>query len=282
MGRTLTALVAQVRPVSFDAVGTLSKFEDEVAMAVSQFPGVDILIFPELYLTGEDPFVPGAPDGYADRVAEPVPGPTSDRAGKVAGRSGRWIVAGSILERDGDRIYNTALVFSPDGALVARHRKIFPWRPWEIVAPGDVATVFDIPGKGRLGLMTCYEGWFPEAARGLALAGAELIVQPSMTATSDRDQEIVLARGTAITNQCFVLGVNAVSTIGGGRSIGVDPEGRVLFEGGPGEELHVEVLDMDRPGVVREHGTLGLNRVWRHFHEAPRGLFEPYRRFLEG
>ena len=281
MGRILTLLAAQVAPVPFDPAATLSKFEDEVATAVREFPGVEVLVFPELYLTGEDPFAPGAPEGYAERVAESVPGPTSDRVGKVAARVGRWIVAGSILERAGEAVHNTALVFSPDGSLTARHRKLFPWRPWERVAPGNGATVFDVPAAGRLGLMTCYEGWFPEAARGLALAGVELILQPSMTATSDRGQEIVMARAAAIANQCHVVSVNAVTTIGGGRSVGVDPEGRVLFEGGPGEEFHIEVLDMARPDVVREHGTLGLNRVLRHLHEAPRSVFEPYRRFLE-
>jgi formamidase len=280
VGRTLTLLAAQVAPVPFDPAATLTKFEDEVATAVREFPSVDVLAFPELYLAAEDPFVPGAPDGFTERVAEPVPGPTSDRVGKVAARAGRWIVAGSILERASRSIFNTVLVFSPDGSLIARHRKLFPWRPWEQVAPGDAATVFDVPDKGRFGLMTCYEGWFPETARGLALAGAELILQPSMTATSDREQEIILVRAAAIANQCHVVSVNAVTTVGGGRSVGVDPEGRVLFEGGPGEELHIEVLDMDRPGVVREHGTLGLNRVWRHFHQAPRSVFEPYRRFL--
>jgi len=281
VSRVLTTLAAQVRPVSFDPAATVSKFEDEVALAVREFPSVDMLVFPELYLTGEDPFTAREDEERVGRVAEPVPGPTCDRASKVAARAGRWIVAGSILERDGGSIYNTALVFSPDGALAARHRKLFPWRPWERVGAGDRATVFDVPEKGRVGLMTCYEGWFPETARGLALAGAELIVQPSMTATSDREQEIVLARAAAIANQCLVVNVNAVTTIGGGRSVAVDPEGRLLFQAGVGEELIIEVLDMDRPAVVRERGTLGLNRVWAHLHEAPRAVFEPYRRFLE-
>jgi predicted amidohydrolase len=282
VSRTLTLLAAQVRPVPFDPAATLSKFEDEVAVAVREFPSVDLLVFPELYLTGEDPFTPGAPPGFGDRVAEPVPGPLSDRAAKVAARAKRWIVAGSILERAGDELFNTALVFSPEGNLVARHRKLFPWRPWERVASGSAATVFEVPDKGRIGLMTCYEGWFPETARGLALAGAELILQPSMTATSDREQEIVLARSAAIANQCLVVNVNAVTTVGGGRSVAVDPEGRLLFEAGTGEELLIEVLDMDRPALVRERGTLGLNRVWHHLHEAPPEVFEPYRRFLEG
>jgi len=84
--------------------------------------------------------------------------------------------------------------------------------------------VFDIPGVGRLGLMICYDGWFPEVARGLALQGAEIIFQPTLTTTPDCEEEFVLARANAIANQCFVVNVNAATTIGGGRSIGVDPE----------------------------------------------------------
>jgi predicted amidohydrolase len=129
--------------------------------------------------------------------------------------------------------------------------------------------------------MICYEGWFPEIARGLALQGAELIIQPSLTTTPDRAEELILARGNAIVNQCFVVNVNGVATIGGGRSIAVDPEGRVLFSAGIGEEFLVEVIDFDRVGAVRESGTRGLNRVWQHFSEAPPAILDGYRALLE-
>ncbi|MDQ4005374.1 MAG: carbon-nitrogen hydrolase family protein, partial [Actinomycetota bacterium] len=123
-----------------------------------------------------------------------------------------------------------------------------------------------------------YDGWFPEVARSLAARGAEVIVQPSLTTTPDREEEIVLARAHAIANQVYVVNPNAASTIGGGRSVAVDPEGRLLFEAGPGEEFVLEVLDLERVGTVRELGTRGLNRVWEHFHEAPPAAMEAYRR----
>lgn len=281
MGRLLTVFGAQVSPVAFDPGATFAKFEEEVREAVREFPRADLLVFPELYLTGEDPFTGGDSHAFAETVAEPIPGPTTERVSRVASRARRWILAGSILERSDGGVYNTAIAFSPGGDLVARHRKIFPWRPWEASAPGDGPTVFDIPGVGRVGIMTCYEVWFPETARGLALRGAEVIVQPSLTATGDRGEEIVMARAAAIANQCFFVSVNAASTMGGGRSAGIDPEGRVLFEAGSNQEFVLEVLDLDRVGVVREHGTRGLNRVWQHFLDAPPTVFEPYRRFLE-
>ena len=284
MSRSLTVLAAQVRPVTGDPAATLDKFEDEVQMARTVFRDAQLLCFPELYLTGDDPFARGAPPDLEREVAQPIPGPLTDRVGKIAARAKRWISAGSMFETGEDgAIHNTALVFDPTGELVARYRKLFPWRPFETSTPGDApAPVFEIPGIGKIGVMICYDGWFPEVARGLALAGAEAIVQPTLTTTPDREQELVLARANAIVNQCFVINVNAVPSIGGGRSIGVDPEGRVLFELGQAEEFALETLELDHAGRVYEHGTRGLNRVLHHLREAPTAVFEPYRRFLEG
>lgn len=282
MSRILAILSAQVRPVAYDPAATLDKFEEEVRTATRSFREADLLLFPELYLTGEDPFTGNEPEGFTEDVAEEIPGPLTERVGKIAARAKRWIAAGSILERaQGGGVHNTALVFSPDGELAARYRKLFPWGPFERSVPGNEAPpVFDIPAVGRLGLMICYDGWFPEVARGLALQGAELILQPTLTTTPDREEELVLARANAIANQVFVVNVNAATTIGGGRSIGVDPEGLVLFECGQNEELIVQVIDLDRVASVRERGTRGLSRVWKHLGEAPAAVFEPYRRLI--
>jgi predicted amidohydrolase len=283
VSRTLTVLSAQVAPVRYDPAATLDKFEDEVQLARKAFRDAELLLFPELYLTGDDPFAPDAPADFERETAQPIPGPLTERVGKIAARAKRWMCPGSMFELgEGGAVHNTALVFDPDGELIARYRKLFPWQPFETSTPGDVAApVFEIAGVGRLGLMICYDGWFPEVARGLALAGAEAILQPTLTTTPDRDQELVLARANAIVNQCYVLNVNAVPTVGGGRSIGVDPEGRVLFETGQTEEFVLETIDLDRAAHVRAHGTRGLNRVLQHLEAAPRGVFEPYRRFIE-
>ena len=109
MSRILTVVAAQVRPVPFDPAATLQKFEEEVRMLRGGFPDADLYIFPELYLTGEHPFV-RAPSGY-DENAQPIPGPLTRAIGRIAKRAGRWIVAGSIVEQVGDSRYNTAVVF---------------------------------------------------------------------------------------------------------------------------------------------------------------------------
>jgi predicted amidohydrolase len=114
---------------------------------------------------------------------------------------------------------------------------------------------------GRIGLMICYDGWFPEVARHLAWMGAEVILHPSLTTTSDRPQELVLARANAIVNQVFVVNVNAGSP-GLGGSLIVDPEGHDLQVAGQGEVFMTEVLDLDAVTRVREYGTVGMSRMW--------------------
>jgi formamidase len=183
-----------------------------------------------------------------------------------------------MLELDGDRVYNTALVFAPSGRLAVRYRKVFPWRPFETVNRGtDAPPVFRIPGVGQLGVMICYDGSFPEMARSLALRGAEVILHPTLTSTPDRDQELVMAQANAIANQCYVLNVNAVSTYANGRSIGVDPHGRVLFELGEGESFAIETLDLDLVRASRRHGSRDLSRLLQHVREAPPAVFDAYR-----
>jgi len=280
VSRILTVLSAQVAPVPWDPAATLDRFEEHVRSARRAFPEVDLMIFPELYLTAVDAFTSGGDDDWERRVAEEIPGPLTDRVGKIAAKAKRWIVAGSINERSADRLYNTAIVLSPDGELAAAYRKLFPWRPYETVDAGtEPAPVVEIPEKGRVGVMICYDGWFPEVARGLALNGAELIAQPTATTTPDREEEVVLARANAVVNQVYVFNPNMVSTFGPGRSVGVDPEGRLLFEAGAGEELFVEVVDLDRVTEIRRRGTRGITRPWQHFREGPLdAVLGPYRR----
>lgn len=276
MSRLLHIIGVQARSAEGDPDATVDLFEREVRTLRAALPEAQLYLFPELWLTGIHPFRHGKPER---ELAVPVPGPLTERLGKVAERAERWICAGSIYERGrGEAIHNTALVFSPEGDLVTTYRKLYPWMPFDHETPGSKpAPVFDIPDVGRLGVMICYDGWFPEVARGLALQGAEVILHPTLTSTPDREEELVLARANAIVNQCYVLNINGALALGGGRSIGVDPEGRVLFEGGTGEEHFSEILDLDRVSTVREHGTRGLNRLLRHFTEdSPTAVLEPY------
>jgi formamidase len=276
MTRSLHVVGAQLSPVAGDPESTFATFAAEVRTIRGSFPKAQLYLFPELYLTGDMPFRRHVP---MPGNRHQVPGPLTDRIGDIARRARRWIQAGSIYEAAGRKTFNTALLFAPDGRLAASYRKLFPWMPFEGTDPGSAPPpVVELPRIGAAGMMICYDGWFPEVPRSLALRGAEVILHPTLTSTADREEELVLARANAIANQCYVLNVNGALEVGGGRSIGVDPEGRVLFEGGSGEEYLSEVLDLDRVRTVRERGTRGMNRLlWQLAEHGPAAADPDYR-----
>jgi predicted amidohydrolase len=114
---------------------------------------------------------------YAD-CAEPIPGPSTAYFGRLAQQHDLYIVAG-LLERDGHLIYNVAALIGPDGQVVGKYRKMTLPRG-EVeggIAPGDDYPVFDTR-FGKVGMMICYDGFFPEVARELSKRGAEVIAWP--------------------------------------------------------------------------------------------------------
>ena len=273
MSRLLGVAAVQMAPVPWDPAASLSKLEDTSSAVVTQRPWVDLLLFPELCLTGFAPYVPD-PRAAVDQ-GELIPGPTSDRLCAFARKLKRWLVPGSLLEEDDGRTFNTSIVISPDGEIRAKYRKMFPWRPYEKVSAGDSFCVFEIPRVGKLGLCICYDMWFPEVARTLCWMGAEVILTPSATATPDRPAEEILCQANAISNQCFFVDVNITGPFGGGGSLIADPDGRLLQQAGQHEAILAQTLDLDLVTRTRERGTLGLNQVWKMLRDA-RIRFPPY------
>jgi predicted amidohydrolase len=111
-------------------------------------------------------------------VAEPIPGPSTDYFGRLANEHNLYIVPG-LLERDGHLVYNVAVLIGPDGRVVGKYRKVCLPRG-EVeggIAPGAEYPVFETR-FGRVGLMVCYDGFFPEVARELSNRGAEVIAWP--------------------------------------------------------------------------------------------------------
>ena len=164
-----------------------------------------------------------------------------------------------MWELDGDKLYNTSLVISPEGEIAAKYRKMFPWLPYEAgTTPGDQFCVFDIPNVGRFGLCICYDMWFPEVSRQLAWMGAEVIIQPTLTPTSDRELELVMARANGLFNQCYFVSINGIGEWGGGRSTIIDPDGRILQEASTNQTFITELIDLDHTARTREYGTLEM------------------------
>ena len=223
------------------------------------FPQVDMVVLPEL--------------SFIDTMkkmkdqAEEIPGDLTKFFSKLAKKYGVWLVPGSMYERSGDDVFNTALVFSPKGEIIGKYRKRYPWCPYEKTKPGKDPFVFNIDGVGKVGIMICYDLWFPEVARDLINLGAELILVPTMTTTGDRSQEKLIARATAITQQCYVVSCNGVGYGGVGESMIVDPEGHALQEGGSGPFIQTAVIDFDRVRILREHGIAGVSRPWKDYRQ---------------
>jgi formamidase len=273
--RPLSIAALQTSPVARNPEGTLGSLAARLPAVKAAAPHVQLVLLPELHLSATPPIL-DEHSGYADEVAVTIPGPITESLGHLARETGVWLVPGSLYERGEDgRVHNTALAFAPDGELVARYRKVFPWQPHETSAPGGEFVVFDMPDVGRVGLAICYDGSFPETFRQLAWLGAEVVLQVNLTATSDREQELVMARANAIFNQLYVVSLNASEPTGVGRSVIVDPEGLVRLSTGSGEELLTDVLDLDAVNRVRRFGTAGVSRMWEQVTRAAPGISFP-------
>lgn len=259
----------QMSVVPWDKEATVAKMIDAVQQISLNFPWVQMIVFHELAAPGLVQFVSADSPDIWKRNAEPIPGPTTERFAQIARKTRKWLLPGSFYERDHDGYYNTAVVISPEGEIVAKYRKMFPWLPYESgVKAGQEFCVFDVPDVGRFGVAICYDLWFPEVARTLAWMGAEVILQPTMTPTSDRDLELVMMQANAIFNQCYLISVNGVGPYGGGRSLIVDPDGRVLQQASAHDTILTETLDLDHVTRTREYGTIGLAQTLKQLRDS--------------
>jgi deaminated glutathione amidase len=235
----------------------LAQIEREIVRTCKRFPWVQMVVLPELCTFGPNP-----------KLAVQLPGEVENSYRELARQNNIWLIPGSIFERDGAHIYNTSPVINPAGEVVARHRKLFPFMPYESgVSSGDRFVVFDVPGAGRVGLLICYDMWFPEVARTLAWMGAEAIICPTMTTTIDRDVELAISRSTAAINQAWFINVNTAGDLGLGRSIVVAPDGTVVYTAGSMREIITVELDFAQVQQVRERGLFGQCQTLKSFRD---------------
>ena len=223
--------------------------------------GADLAILPELfnYL---------GPASEHPRIAEPIPGPATDRLSALAARHRMYILGGSILERVAgeSRLCNTSTLFDRSGVLLARYRKLHlfdvdldgqaPYRESASVAPGGEIVTADTE-FGRVGLSICYDLRFPELYRALTSRGAEVFFVPAaFTLHTGKDHWEVLLRARAIENQAYVV---AAAQIGPhpparecyGNSLVVDPWGIVIARAPNRVGVTLATLDFDHLKQVR-------------------------------
>ena len=179
-----------------------------------------------------------------------------------------WLLPGWVFHTVEGKIYNTASVIDPDGNVVTRYRKMFPFYPYEVgVTPGHEFCLFDVPEVGRFGVSICYDMWFPETTRTLAVQGAEVILHPTLTGTIDREIELSIVRASAAINQCYIFDINGLDTGGSGRSIICGPEGRVMYQAQNNEEMIPIEINLEKVRRSRELGLLRLGQPLKSFRD---------------
>ncbi len=253
--------------------------------------GAQLAVLPELYRSR---YFCQTEDAAHFALAEPIPGPTCERLGELARRH-RLVIVASLFERRAAGLHhNTAVVVDVDGKLAGRYRKMhIPDDPgfYEkyYFAPGDLGFQPISTTVGKLGLLVCWDQWFPEAARLMATAGAELLIYPTAIGWDPRDGEPerqrqlaawqISQRAHAVANGLPVLAVNRVGdepdpsgkTPGlrfWGNSFAVGPQGEMLAQAGDAEEemLLVE-LDLQRGETVRRNWPFLRDRRVDHYAE---------------
>ena len=264
-----------------EPANNLTAAEDAIRNAAGR--GAHLILLQELFATRyfcqqEDPAL--------FDLAQPVPGPISERLGRLAGELG-VVIVGSVFERRAPGLYhNTAVVLDADGSLTGRYRKMhIPDDPGYFekfyFTPGDLGFEPIPTSLGRLGVLVCWDQWYPEAARLMALAGADMLLFPTAIGWDPADDDaeqvrqreawITVQRSHAIANGLPVLSCNRTgfepdpsATTRGidfwGSSFVSGPQGEILaMASQTGPELLLVDIDRSRSEEVR--------RIWPYLRD---------------
>jgi predicted amidohydrolase len=235
----------------------------------------DVVCLPELFRSPYFCVHEKSPRDYA----EPVEGAVQTALSSAAKRAGIAIIGGSIYERaPNGKLFNTSLVFDKRGECLGTYRKVhIPHDPafyeQNYFEPGDLGfKVFDL-GVARVGVLICYDQWFPEAARTLALQGAQIIFYPtaiarvagtSPTEGNWQDAWETVQRGHAIANNVVVCAVNRVGIEGNsqfwGGSFISNAFGHILARGAESPGLVIAEVDLGHSDFTREGWGFFANR----------------------
>jgi predicted amidohydrolase len=229
---------------SGDVPGNLAIIRGAAASAAAE--GARLVVFPELFTTG---YNLGA---RLRELAEPLSGPSLHAIGAAAADAGLAILTG-FCERDGKRLFNSAVLVERDGSLRTVHRKchLFGSMEGALFAPGDTLAVVEFD-RLRIGILICYDIEFPEAVRALALAGAELVAVPTTLMAPNDLIARAMVPARAAENQVFVAYANRTGGEGDlayiGQSCIVGPDGADLARASHDEE-ELLLADLD-PAVI--------------------------------
>jgi predicted amidohydrolase len=237
---------------------TLDPAENRARLATLTPSGADLVVFPEVFARDF-----GKAGSDVREYAEDLDGPFATEVGRVAAERSTTIVAG-MFERTDGLPFNTLVV---RGGVEASYRKIhlydsFGYRESEALTGGALTPVVVDVGGVPTGLMTCYDLRFPELARALVDAGAELIVVPAAWVAGERkvDHWRTLLRARAIENTVYVAAAGQPAPRYCGHSMVVDPLGDVLVEAGDGAETVTATITRERLTEARAVNPSLANR----------------------
>jgi len=274
----------------------ISKLKNNIEKAASQ--GAELIILQELH---NSLYFCQTEDTSCFDFAEKIPGKSTSEFGELAKKLGVVIVL-SLFERRAPGLYhNTAVVLEKDGSIAGKYRKMhIPDDPayYEkfYFTPGDIGFRPIETSLGKLGVLVCWDQWYPEAARLMAMAGADILIYPTAigwesTDTSDEKERqrgawIVSQRGHAVANGLHVIAVNRIgheSDPSGqtngiqfwGSSFVAGPQGEILWQGSDDkEEVQIVDIDLKRSESVR--------RIWPFFRDRRIDAFSDItKRFID-
>lgn len=208
----------------------------------------------------------GVEYGVSPAVSDTVPGRLTHALAQIAKQHQIYLIPGTMAEASAElgehQFYNTCPIFGPNGDLIAAYRKKVPFRPGEVCAPSgdDDYCLFEIAEKQiTVGVLICYDQFFPEIPRTLALNGAELIICPAADPIEFDHIPDILPRARALENEVFYIWTSVASSPesvfnGCGNSILVNPEGRVLYKCPPIPTTYCMTLDIGEVARKRDYG----------------------------
>ncbi len=248
--------------------------------------GAQMVALPELFL---DPYFPREERAAVEWRAQGIPGPLTKKLGSAAKEAGVVLIGGSLYEKADGRHYNTSVVFDRDGKLLGSYRKShIPHDPGfyekNYFTPGDTGfRVFDT-AYGKIAVLICYDQWFPEAARIVALHGAGIIFYPTAIGTVDGVEQaegdwtgawVTAQRAHGIVSGVHVAAINRTGTEGDmtffGTSFVSGPFGRVLGQASRDKE---EILLAECDFAMNEHVKKGWGFLQNRRPDLYRQLLE--------
>lgn len=276
---------------------TLAHTTEQIRQAAKQ--GAELICLQELH---SGPYFCQQQSAELFDLAEPLDGPTAQQLGAMAEEL-NVVIVGSIFERRAKGVYhNTALVFDRSATLCGLYRKMhipddpgfyekYYFTPGDAASPGFEPVVTSV---GKLGVLVCWDQWYPEAARLMALADADILIYPTAIGWDpDEDQEennrqldawITIQRGHAVANNLPVIAINRSGYEQGlsgatsgikfwGNSFICGPQGELIKQAGESEEILTAGIELGRT----EH----LRRIWPYFRDrrvdAYQGLLQRYK-----